>query len=125
MPRSSGIPRGRVVGGITRIIGSRATATTVTRVTESKDSLDATSETTTEHMEDIWLFDPEESSVQGLAGERVTGDLGGLAVADGMVDIQNGDRVTHGGVEYEVDTVVGVPDDEETDYYQISLVRRH
>lgn len=125
MVRSSGIPRGRGIAGITRIIAARATATTVTRVTESKDSLDSTTESSSEHSEDVWLFNPDEASVQSIAGERVTGDLGGLAVADGSVDIQKGDRIVHGGVEYEVDTVVGVPDEEQTNYWQISLIRRH
>jgi len=125
MVRSSGIPRGRGVAGITHIIGARATATTVKRVTESKGSLDATTETTAAHTEDVWLFDPTETNIQASAGERVTGDLGGLAVADGNVDIQHGDRLTHGGVEYEVDTVVGVPDDARTEYWQITLLRRH
>lgn len=125
MVRSSGIPRGRGISGITRIIASRATSNTITRVSESTGSLDETTETTTQHSETLWVFDPREVNVQSVAGERVTGDLTGLAVADGTVDIQKDDRLTHGGVEYEVDTVVGVPDEENTDYWTISLVRRH
>lgn len=124
MVRSNGIPRRRVVGGISRIISSRASAQSVTHVTTTKDSLDSKTETTTESIEDVWLFDPDETSVQSVGGERITGDLGGLAVADGTVNIGNGDRMSHGGIEYEVDTSVGVPDDEQTDYWQISLIRR-
>lgn len=124
MKRSSGIPRGRGIRGITRIIGARATAKTVDRPTESTDSLDSTTETTDDHTERVWLFNPDENSVNTMAGDRITGDLGGLIVADGTVDVTNGDRITHGGVEYEVDTVEGRPDDEQTDYWSISFIRR-
>lgn len=126
MVRSSGIPRGRAIGGIARIISARASATTITRVTTTTGALDEETETTTEHSERIWLFDPEESSIQAPAGERVTGDLGGLAVEPDVesVDIQSGDRVTYGGVEYKVDSVVAVPDDGNPRYHQISFVRR-
>lgn len=124
MVRSSGIPRSRAFSGISRIVAARATATTVARISTSKDSLDSTTETTAEHSETVWLFNPDEVRSQSLAGDRITGDLGGLAVADGTVDIQNGDRVTHGGVEYEVDTVEGRPDDDSPDYWEITFVRR-
>lgn len=122
--RSSGIPRNRGMGGITRIVSARTRATTVQRVTKSKGSLDSTTETTSEHTEDIWLFSPEENRVQSKVGERITGDLGGLVIADGRVDLENGDRISHGGVEYEVDTIVGTPDDKEPDYWAVSFLRR-
>lgn len=126
MTRSSGIPRGRGLRGITRIAAARATATTITRPTTSTDSLDSTQETTAEHTERVWLFSPDENSIEVSAGERVTGDLNGLAVEpeDATVDIQKGDRITHGGVEYEVDTVEGRPDDNQTDYWSITFIRR-
>lgn len=126
MVRSSGIPRGRGFMGITRIIASRASPTSVTRVSTTTGDLDQTVESTTEHIEDLWVFVPDERSVQALAGDRSYGDLGCLAIEpeNNTVDIQKGDRITHGGVEYEVDTIEGRPDDDDPDYWSISLVRR-
>lgn len=124
MRRSSGIPRGRAFGAITKIISARSDAKTVKRPTESIGSLGETKETTGEHTEHLWLFSPDENRVQSVAGERLTGDLAALAVADGSTDVKPDDRITHGGVEYEVDTVVGQPNDEDTNYWTISLIRR-
>lgn len=132
MVRSTGLPRRRGLTGITRVIRSRTRSVTVTRVTESTGSLDQTTETETDHTESIWLFEPRESVAQEIAGERLTGSLGGLVVADGTVDIQHDDRVVHGGVEYEVDTVVGHPNDgdangadsPDTNFWIIDFVRR-
>jgi len=80
----------------------------------------------------LWLFAPQDSVADEIAGERVNGSLGGLTTADGDVDVQKNDRVTHGGVEYEVDTVIGHPEDApadgtatpDTDFFIISFVRR-
>lgn len=130
MARSSGIPRGRALAGITAIIRARARAVTVSRPAQSTGSLDETTETTSDHQEDIYLHDPNESIAEVEAGERTTGDLGGLVVADGSVDIEHGDRITYGGVEYEVDTVVGYPEDGEpgnapdTNYWRVTFIRR-
>lgn len=132
MTRSTGLPRRTGIAGITRVVRARTSATTVSRVSTSKDSLDQTTTTTSDHTEDLWLFEPRESVAEELVGERVNGGLGGLAVADGTVDIQRDDRITHGGVEYEVDTIVGHPEDgdadgttsSETDFWLVTFVRR-
>jgi len=126
MVRSTGFSRSRALGGITRIIGARATAKTFTNPTKTKGSLDQTSETTSEYSLDVWLFDPEENVVGVDAGERVTGDLGGLIVDDGTNSepVDKDDRIVHGGVEYEADTVIGVPDDENVNYWTVSFIRR-
>jgi len=127
MTRSSGLPRQRGVGGLTRIIRARTRSVTVSRVTETTGSLDETTTTTTDHTEDIWLFEPRESVAEELTGERLNGGLGGLTVADGTVDIELDDRITYGGVEYEVDTIVGHPDDTQSDaaFWMVSFTRRH
>lgn len=132
MARSNGIPRQRGLGVITRIIRARARAVSVTRVETSTGSLDEVTETTTDHTESLWLFDASERVADEVAGERIEGNLGALAVADGTVDIQHTDRIVHGGVEYEVDTVVGHPEDDdadaspspETDFWLVDMVRR-
>lgn len=112
--RSSGIPRRRGLLGITRIIRSRATATVVERPLTTTGSLGEQQTTTEEHTEDMWLFEPREAISQELMGEQLNGSLGALLVADG-VDLTQNDRVVHGGVEYEVDTVVGHPNDGDAD----------
>jgi len=69
---------------------------------------------------------------QEFAGERITGSLGGLVVAEDDVDIQHNDRITYGGVEYEVDTIIGHPEDNpadggrshDTDFYVVNFTRR-
>lgn len=130
MTRSTGIPRGRGLDGISRIIRSRTRTVTVNRVNESKGSLDETQTNTSEHTERLWLFEPRENIAQEIAGERLEGSLGGLAVDS--LDIQHNDRITHGGVTYEVDTVVGHPDDgdadgtnsPDTDFWMVTFTRR-
>lgn len=132
MSRSTGLPRRRGLAGITRVIRSRTRSVTITRVTQEKGSLDQTTETESDHIENVWLFEPRESVASEIAGDRLTGSLGGLTLADGTVNVQHGDRITHGGVEYDVDTVVGHPDDgaadgtdsPDTDFWIIDFVRR-
>lgn len=131
MARSSGIPTRRPIGGITRIIRSRSRSVTVSRPSHETNELDDTVETLTDHIEQMWLFEPREQAASEIAGERINGSLGALVVAERAVDIRHGDRITHGGVEYEVDTVVGHPDDDEADgsvsegvdFFVVDLVR--
>lgn len=130
MSRAGGVPRDRALGAITSIIGTRTQTVTLARPTESVGSMGETTTTTSDHQEDIWLFDPQETVVEVPTGETQGGSIMGLAL-DG-VDIQHNDRVTHGGVEYEVDTVVGRPRDADADgtthtdvsYFTITFTRR-
>lgn len=132
MVRSTGLPQRKGIAGITRIVRARVSAVTVSRVSTSKGSLDESSTSTSDHTEDLWLFEPRESVAEELAGERINGGLGGLAVADGTVDLQTDDRIVHGGVEYEIDTIVGHPEDDEpdgtdspeTDFWLVTFTRR-
>jgi hypothetical protein len=130
MARSTGLPRGPGLAGITRVIRARVSSQTVTRVTESQGSLDESTETTSDHSEDIWLFRPNESIAEEVTGDRINGSLGGLVLADGSVDLQHRDRVSYGGAEYEVDTIVGHPEDGDpgnapnTDFWIVSFDRR-
>lgn len=130
--RSSGIPRRRALGSISSIINARARPVTLVRPTTTQNELDETVETTTDHQESVWVFEPRENVATEITGEHLDGGLGGLVVSDGTVDIQHNDRLTHGGVEYEVDTVVGHPNDDEadgttsddTDFWMVRFVRR-
>lgn len=128
--RSGGAPSDYGTKVITDLIDARTQSVVVTRPTKTTGSLDETTETTAEHTEQIWFVSPRKSVTNVDTGERVNGDLRGLA--PDPLDIQKDDRITYGGVEYEVDTVIGRPGDgtpdgettEGVDYFVITLVRR-
>lgn len=130
MVRAGGVPRDRALGAISSIIGARTETVTITRPTESVGSMGEVSETTATHTEDLWLNAQQIGVIETPAGERETGAI--FAVGLDGIDVQKDDRVTHGGVEYEVDSVVGIPDDNDADgtthsdtrYFRIRLVRR-
>jgi hypothetical protein len=103
------------MAGMTTVVSARTSAVTVSRPVESTDSLDAVTTTTSDHTEDVWLFQPQERVSEQLVGEQLDGSLGGLLVSDGTVDLQLNDRVIYGGVEYEINSVVGHPDDDKPD----------
>lgn len=132
MTRSTGLNTNPLVGAITKVIAARSRTYQVRRPTEHVGSLDEVTDTTTEHPEYIYLFESSEQVSDEITGARVDGDLGGLVVADGAVDIQYGDYVDYGGITYQVETVVGMPDDsdmdatvdsERTRYWNLGLVR--
>jgi hypothetical protein len=124
MVRSTGLPTQKAHSGMRRIISARSEPLVVTRPTTTVNSLDETVETTNEHTETVWLYEPQERRAAQQTGERVTGALGGLAVADGTFDMERGDRVTHGGVEYEADAIVAQPSTDNTELYVIDFTRR-
>ena len=132
MARSSSLPTAKPLSGITRVIRSRTRSITVDRPTKTTNEFDEQTETISEITQDIWLFQPRENVGQEFAGERISGSLGGLVVADDTADIGHNDRLTHGGVEYEVDTVVGHPEDDDadgtaspnTDFFVVEFTRR-
>ena len=130
--RASGISRTSSLRMMVRIVRSRSSAVVFTTPTTSTNEFDETVETTTEHTENVWLFQPEERVSDEITGERINGSLGGLVVADDTVEISKDDRITYGGVEYEVDTVVGYPNDAAADgtpseatFFQIDFTRRN
>jgi len=125
MARASGISRGSSLRMMTRIIGSRTNAVTFERPTTTTNALDETVETTSEYTENVWLFQPEESVSDEITGERINGSLGGLVIEADTVDIQSNDRITYGGVEYEVDTVVGYPQRDDATFLVVDFVRRN
>jgi len=87
--------------------------------------LDETVETTTDHTESLWLYEPQERRAAQRTGERVEGALGGLAVADGTFNVQRGDRLSHGGVEYECDSIVAHPSEDTPEMYVLDFTRRN
>jgi len=113
--RSTGFQRPTAMAGMITVVTARTAPQTVSRVTESTGTLDEVTTTTTDHTEDLWVYEPRERIAEELTGERVQGSLAAIAVADGTVDLEVNDRLTYGGIEYEVDTVVGHPEDDQAD----------
>lgn len=72
------------------------------------------------HTQNLWLYDPAHEYVQEEIGVTVSGDLGGLAIptefeSDGEpdFDLQENDRVEHGGDRYAVETVTKYPNEDD------------
>lgn len=124
MDLSTGLPRQKGLAAMQHVVGSRTTAKTVSRHTETVNALDEVETTTTDHTEQLWLFDPNDTVAEEITGERIGGQLGGLAVADGTVDLQPRDTLDHGGLTYEVDTVVGEPNEDDPSMWRIELTEQ-
>lgn len=129
--RGSAVPGDRASHVIADIIDDKSRKVVVERPTEQTGTLDESTETLDEYVEALWLTDTQKFISEEDTGERFTGSLRAFGV-DG-INIKHGDRLTYGGVEYEVDTVEGQPDDveadgsshDDTDYFEITLVRRN
>lgn len=129
--RSTGISRDLHYSKMRTIVAARSISVVFTRPTVSTGTLDETTETTSEFTEQVWVYNPRERTTQADAGERILGDMRGLMVADTAYDpntdsppIEKSDRITHGGVDYEVLTVTGLPDEQDPDLWMIEFERR-
>lgn len=115
-------------GGMRQLVRIRSTPYDLERPSGSQvgamgeRSTANTDSTTTITGVNLWLFDPDTANVDTSFGDRLEGDLRGLAL-DGA-DVQYDDRVTHGSHEYEVERVTHVPDDNNPVLKVFSLVRR-
>ena len=112
----------RPFGHIRTIIRKRSESKTVTRITYVKDSVGETvndSESTVSV--DMWLFDPMEVNIKVESGDRLVGDLAGLALSG--ADVQVGDRIDDGSVTYEVEEVMDLPRESTPEYKGFVLER--
>jgi hypothetical protein len=97
-------------------------------VTRSKLSQEArfggSSESETRVIEGVklWLHQPNEVNIDTEYGDRLGGDLQGLALPDADIDVH--DRVTYLGEEYEVDRVFMIPNEDSPVVKQFSLQRK-
>lgn len=72
----------------------------------------------------MWLFDPNEVNIDTEYGDRLGGDLQGLAIPQPLsnaADIQVHDRVDHGGETYEVERIIHLPDNDDKQLKMFSL----
>ena len=70
---------------------------------------------------DIFCFDASERRVQYVSGVKMEGSLRGLC-AD-TEDVIESDRLDYGDARYEVETKVGIPNDNSPSLYILSLTR--
>lgn len=77
--------------------------------------------TTLTHTADLWLFAPGEQNVETEGGERLQGDLLGMALNG--EDLQANDEVTHGADNYRVEDIVHLPHEDDKQIMKFSLMR--
>lgn len=83
---------------------------------------DDSENTTTVSDVSVWVFSPESAPAETPFGDRLEGDLQGIALPG--TDVQYGDRLTHGSNEYDVTTeVFGVPNDDSPEYVTFGLTK--
>ena len=73
------------------------------------------------HNEDVWLFAPDERNIESEFGERLLGDMLGMALDD--ADLQVGDQVDDGNTTYEVEDLVYKPNETDKQFMLLSLVK--
>lgn len=114
---------GRLPTGVMhRRIGARSSDYTVTRVTETVNDAGETVTTESTHTVSLWCFEPRNVTAEFSSGEHTSGSL--QALSNPSEDITFDDRLTHGGVEYDVDDVSMYPDAKSPVYRRLTLVRR-
>lgn len=97
---SSGIPNRGGLRAISRIVASHEEPYTFVTISYTTDELDNKVETETEYTENVWFYRDEIRLVQELVGERTVGGINALTTAP--TSIEEDDRVTYDGVEYDV-----------------------
>ena len=69
----------------------------------------------------VLLFSPDERQRETVAGDEQRADLAGMMLPD--VDVLVGDRIEYGDAVYEVNAIVGVPDDTNPAVHEITFER--
>lgn len=118
------IPRSRAYDSMATVVRKRAVSKSIERpdVDASGRFGEHDETTTTVTGVDMWLYDPTEVNVDTDFGDRLGGDLEGLALPS--ADVQVNDRVDHGVETYEVDRIYHLPDEDQQVLKRFSLQRR-
>ena len=87
---------------IRQIVRQKSSPYDITRPTDRGNARFGESDASTTTIEDVslYLYDPGESALDTEFGDRLSGDLNGLALPN--VDVNKDDRLTYDGTEYEV-----------------------
>lgn len=112
------IPTGGPHKRLRSIIRLKTSTYTLERGDGNLGALGETRESTTNVTADLWLFAANEVPLDTDFGERLTGQLRGLALV--TEDVQEGDTLTYSGVKYRVSEVL---ESESDVYLMIGLER--
>lgn len=118
------LPFSRSRGAMRTVVRRRTSDYDLTRPTQSSGGRfgEHSESTTTVTDVSLWLFEPSEVNIDTEFGDRLGGDLQGLALPS--ADIQVHDRVTHGPDTYEVERIAHMPDNDDKVLKRIALDKR-
>lgn len=116
LPRSGGLER------IASVVSVRSSQYEFHRPSEGLSRFGESTESLSNTVSaSVWLFEPDEIPISSEYGDRVGGDLQGLASP--TEDIERHDHVVHGTDTYEVQRIIHLPD-EETKYVKLFSLTR-
>lgn len=116
------IPHTRATKTMQQVIRLRSDTYSVTRQTGTENiGMGETRQTTSTLSVDALLYAPAESNDMFEFGDRLTGDLNGLALPS--ADVQVGDEYTHGNETYEVTEIDNRPSNTDGQVQRFALDR--
>lgn len=119
------IPRSRAHRTLRTVIRKRSSSYDLTRPTITSTGRfgeSADEKTTTIPNVSMWLHEPNEINVDVDGGDRIDGDLNGLALPS--ADVEVNDIVSHGVDTYEVQRIMHLPDNDNQQIKLFALQRR-
>jgi hypothetical protein len=102
-----------------RILRHRVTPHNILRPSTSVDSVGEVTETTSQHEENVYVYQPNKGN--SIVSEGKIEDIDMNGICEPNAQIQEGDIIEHGPAKYEVETKVGRPNEQDTEYYVLGL----
>lgn len=118
------VPRSGGHKALRRVVSTRIVTYQITRPDEASvgrfgESIDTSTAT---HSADLWLFEPNEINIDTEYGDRLGGDMQGLAMPSANMEVH--DRLTHGAETYSVNRLMHIPDNDNQVLKMFSLERQ-
>lgn len=115
---------GRPRGAMRQVVRQKASEYDLTRRTDDSKGRFGESDGSTTTVSNIalYLFEPSEINLDTQYGDRLGGDLQGLAMPN--ADLQFDDTLTHGTDDYEVEEIMHVPSESDKVLKMFSLQRK-
>lgn len=118
------VPRSGGHKALRRVVSTRVVSYGITRPEEASvgrfgESVDTSS---VSHTADLWLFEPNEINIDTEYGDRLGGDMQGLAMP--AADLEVHDRLDHGTDTYTVNRIMHIPDNDSPVLKMFSLERQ-
>lgn len=105
-----------------QVVRQHAEPHTVTRGDDTIGDMGEEQETTATHTANAWLFAPRNNPLGTDYGDRLQGELNGLALPS--EDWQHADEIEHGGETYRVDEPFHVPNEADQQLQVFALERK-